>query len=222
MGLNQLIESGEVMCFAAKWYGSKSVMFYSTHHDGKATMIERAHELLEDTDVVVHFNGQKFDIPHLNRAFLEEGYPPPAPFAQVDLLKVVKKQFRFPSNKLDYVANRLGLGSKVSHIGHQLWVDCMAGSEEAWSVMRSYNMHDVVLTEEIYDELLPWIPSHPNYRLYVGSSEEVCPNCGSGNLKKRGKAYTSVSVFQRYMCESCGKWSRGNNRLDSSSISDIK
>jgi DNA polymerase elongation subunit (family B) len=222
VGLTQLIETGEVMCFAAKWYGSKNVMYYSTHHDGKETMLERAHELLSDADAVVHYNGKRFDIPHLNRAFLEAGMTPPAPFAQIDLLQVAKRQFRFTSNKLDHVAQQLGIGSKTSHTGFQLWIDCMAGKEEAWDLMRTYNKQDVVLTEEVYDELLPWIPSHPNQRLYLGGAEDLCPNCGGTELKKQGKAYTAVSVFQRFVCNDCGKWTRGNKRLDSSSITSVK
>lgn len=221
VGLNQIMESGEVICFAAKWYDSKNVMFFSAHHHGKEEMVSAAHALLEEADVVVHFNGQKFDIPHLNREFLQEGLTPPAPYAQVDLLRVVKKQFRFPTNKLDYVVQQLGIGRKTPHTGHQLWVDCLAGSEKAWRLMRRYNKQDVVVTEKLYDYLLPWVPSHPNHKLYAGGELEACPNCGSHELKMQGRAYTSVSVYQRYKCSDCGKWTRGNKRLDASAVTAL-
>ncbi len=52
---------------------------------------------------------------------------PPAPFKEIDLLTVAKGRFRFVSNKLDYVAQQLGLGKKTEHSGHELWVQCMAG-----------------------------------------------------------------------------------------------
>ncbi|MFD7017186.1 ribonuclease H-like domain-containing protein [Streptomyces sp. NPDC059928] len=223
VGINQLLESGEVICFAAKWYDAKEVKFFSSHQHGKAAMVNAAHELLEQADTVVHFNGQRFDIPHLNREFLEAGLAPPAPFAQVDLLKVVKRQFRFPSNKLDYVVQKLGIGKKTAHTGHQLWVDCLSGDERAWRLMRKYNCQDVKVTESLYDYLLPWIPTHPNHALYDAQGDEhQCPNCGSEALKKEGRAYTAVSVFQRYRCEGCGKWSRGSKRLDVSEITSVK
>jgi DNA polymerase elongation subunit (family B) len=222
IGLNQLVETGEVMCFSAKWYGQAPTSFYSTYHHGKEAMVEAAHEILDEADAVIHYNGKRFDIPHLNREFLAEGLTPPSPFAHVDLLNVAKKQFRFTSNKLDHVAQQLGLGAKTSHTGFQLWVDCMAGNAEAWELMKTYNEQDVVLTEKVYDALLPWIPSHPNYRLYHGGVDDLCPNCGSKDLRKEGKAYTSVSVFQRFRCEDCGKWSRGNQRLDGSAISPAR
>ena len=79
-----------------------------------------AHDLLSEADVVVHYNGDKFDLPHLNREFVESGLGPPAPYASIDLLKTVKRKFRFPSNKLDYVVQKLRLGAKVSTGGYDL------------------------------------------------------------------------------------------------------
>lgn len=221
VGITQLREASEVMCIAAKWHGSDSVIFYSQQQDGQPAMIRAAHELLSEADIVVHYNGARFDIPHLNREFIEAGLTPPAPYAQVDLLRVVKKQFRFPSNKLDYVCQALDLGAKQGHTGHQLWIDCLAGDEDAWALMRQYNEQDVRITEKLYDRLLPWISTHPTVALYENPDETSvvrCPNCGGEALKPRGKAYTSVSVFQRYRCDSCGRWSRGSQRLSAVSV----
>lgn len=224
VGLSQLMESGEVISFAAKWRHEDEVMFASVYHDGKTRMVRKAFDLLSDSDYVVHFNGVKFDIPHLNREFLIAGYAPAAPFAQVDLLKVVKKNFRFPSNKLDYVAQALGLGGKTSHTGHQLWVDCLNENPEAWELMKTYNMQDVVLTEKLYDRLLPWISGQPHAGLFYRDEEgeDSCPNCGSLDLRPQGRAYTSVSVFQRFRCAECGKWSRGSKRLAGAGIQSTK
>lgn len=217
VGINQLLEHGEVISFAAKWHDSKRVLFYSNYHDGKEAMVQAAHDLLSEADVVIHYNGDKFDIPHLNREFLESGLEPPAPYASVDLLKAVKRKFRFPSNKLDYVVQKLQIGAKVSTGGHELWIACMNGSEKAWSQMRKYNKHDVVVTELLYDKILPWIPAHPSSGLYDGFSD-TCPACGSGDLQLQGRAYTSMGVYQRFVCNSCGKWSRGNKRLEGSNV----
>lgn len=213
VGLSQLREVSEVLCFAATWYGEHSIQFYSTYHHSKQTMIQKAHDLLSEADIVVHYNGSRFDIPHLNREFIEAGLTPPAPYAQIDLLRTVKKQFKFPSNKLDYVCQALDLGAKKEHTGHQLWVDCLAGKEEAWHLMRTYNEQDVEITERLYVKLLPWISPHPATGLFRDQTEDLCPNCSSANLKPRGRAYTSVSVFQRYRCDDCGRWSRGSKRL---------
>jgi hypothetical protein len=93
-------------------------------------------------------------------------------------MKVVRSQFKFPSNKLDYVAQKLGVGAKVQHSGFQLWLDCMAGIPKAWKMMKEYQIQDVNLLLDLYDILLPWIKNHP----HVGVSQDKpkgCRNCGS-------------------------------------------
>lgn len=212
VSLSQLRESTSVIAFAAKWVGERKTHFFSDYVDGHQAVIEAAHALLGEADVVVHYNGRRFDIPHLNREFILAGLAPPAPFAQVDLLQCVKRQFRFTSNKLDHVAQQLGLGGKTQHEGHMLWVRCMAGEAKAWATMRKYNIQDVVLTEKLYHLLKPWIIGHPNVSLYDGT--DGCPQCGSPDLERRGYAYTSVSRFQRFRCRGCGRWSRSGRAVE--------
>lgn len=212
VSLNQLMETGGVICFAAKWLDEEEVMFVSDYEVRHIDMIETAHGLLDEADVVVHYNGSKHDIPHLNREFLQAGLGPPAPFQEIDLLKVVKKKFNFTSNKMDHVTSELGIGEKVAHEGHLLWVKCLEGDPEAWERMEEYNRQDVLLTEELYKRVLPWIENHPHKGLYL-DEEAVCPNCGGSELEKRGFSYTGVSKFQRFRCKGCGRWSRGGKRV---------
>lgn len=210
VSLSQLLESSRVMCWAAKWHGSKTVEFDSEFQTkDRRTMLKRMHTLLDQADVVVHYNGKKFDIPTLNKEFLLVGLTPPSPYKQIDILQVVKSNFRFPSNKLDYVAERLGFGNKHSHEGHTLWVKCMAGDPKAWKTMKTYNMKDVVLLEKVYMKVLPWIKNHPNRALYGTAPVHSCPNCGSEKLKKNGTAKTAAGVWQRYQCLSCGHFPKG-------------
>jgi len=221
VGLNQLLSSTEMMCFAAKWLDSKKVLFHSTHHDGKQQMVEAAHALLNEADVVMGWNSKSFDVKHLNREFLEAGLTPPSPFKQIDLMLAVKKQFRLPSNKLQYVSTLLGLAGKVSHSGHQLWIRCLAGEDKAWAEMKRYNIQDVVLLEELYEVLRPWITNHPSVSLHNGTEEQACPACGSQDLRREGYSYTSVGKFQRFQCSGCGKWSRGGKRVGSVEVREV-
>jgi hypothetical protein len=216
VSLSQLQVPGEVIAFAAKWLGSRKVEFRSTFHDGKDVMLERAHALLTEADILVTWNGKSFDLPHLHAEFLLAGMKPPAPLQQVDLYLVAKKHFRFPSFKLDYVSKAVGLAGKKKHTGHQLWVDCLAGDERAWRLMRAYNIQDTKLTEDLYVKLLPWIHNHPSVALLTGSEEPVC-TCGGTNLQKRGFAYTASSSYQRYQCQDCGAWTRSTRRISGDS-----
>lgn len=208
VGLNQIMASGYVMCWAAKWYGEKEVHFDSIHQSSPKRMLKGIHKLLDQADCVVHYNGTKFDLPTLNKEFVTLDMPPPSPYKQVDLLLTARRQFRFPSNKLDYVAKALGLGEKVKHEGHDLWVKCMAKDPQAWINMERYNRGDVTLLEKVYDRLMAWVPNHPNHGVYDEPGIPVCPNCGGHHMQRRGYARTSVNKYARYQCLGCGTWSR--------------
>lgn len=214
ISLAQLRESGNVISFAAKWHEKRAVSFYSDFHNGHEEMINAAHGLMSEADAVVTWNGEAFDIPWLHTEFLDLGLEPPAPHKNIDLLKLVRKRFRYPSYKLDYVAQRLGVGGKVNHYGHELWVDCLAGDPKAWALMRRYNVQDVRITGRVLDRTMGWLDS-PHWGLYTGtdSVQDVCQRCGSSELKRRGYAYTNLGKYKQYRCDNCGGWSRGKKAI---------
>lgn len=205
--INMIECPGDMICFAAKWLGEK-VYFYRGDD-----MVQSAWNLLDEADVVIHYNGKKFDIPWLNTMFKQAGLLPPSPFKQIDLLSVAKKRFKLPSYKLQYVSTWLGLDGKAETGGFELWKGIMANDPKSWAKMAKYNKQDVVVTEKVYDELLPWIPGHPSHQLYDGVGDACCPTCGGGQLQKRGFAYTSVSKYQQYQCLMCGSYFRDTSRL---------
>lgn len=212
IGINQLLESSYTMCYSAKWLDDEEIFFDSVFQSSTIEMLTGIHNLIDQADAVIHYNGNKFDMPTLNKEFLLHGMTPPSPVKQIDLLQVAKKQFRFVSNKLDYVSQALGLGKKTEHMGHDLWIQCMANNPKAWELMEEYNKNDVVLLEKVYHKFKPWIRQHINLSIF-NDSEVVCPNCGSNNHQRRGFALTAVSKFQRYQCNGCGNWFRGNKNL---------
>lgn len=209
----QLVESGYVLSWSAKWLGNEDVM-YSDGRDKR--MLEKIHSLLSEADAVIHYNGSKFDIPTLNKEFLKKGLNPPATYKQIDLLKVVRKEFKFPSNKLDYVAQALKVGQKVRHPGFEMWIGCMNNIPEYWNKMEEYNRGDVIVLESVYHKLVPWIKNHPNQGIY--KDEHVCPNCGSIHVQKRGYSYTGLGKFQRFQCNTCGTWSRDRKNIAAKAV----
>lgn len=207
IAINQIVEPGYTLCFAAKWLGSRDLMFDSVHQSKPAAMFKRAHALLDEADAVCHYNGRKFDIPTLQGEFVRRKMKPPSPFKHIDLLTTCRGQFRFASNKLDYVSQLLGLGQKTQHKGMPLWHACMQGDEAAWRIMERYNRQDVRLLEKLHNELLPWIKNYPNRSVHSG--DEVCPSCGGKHYQQRGTSITAGCVYPRLQCQSCGRWFRG-------------
>ena len=219
ISLDQIVDSGYTLCWAAKWEDSKEIMFSSVHGDGEEVMLEKIHALLTEADAVVHYNGKNFDIPILNKEFLKHYMLPPTPYQQIDLLLTVRSNFRLTSNKLDYVADYLGVGGKLPHKGMMLWVGCMEGNDTDWSKMERYNKQDVRLLPKVYDRLLPWIKNHPNEALYqdiydqYGELMECCPNCSSTHLVKNGLEHLTTQSYQRYKCANCGTNLRGRSTV---------
>ena len=206
VGINQIVEAGRVLAFSAKWLGEDDVYGMTEYHDGHEEMINGLYSLIEEADTIVAYNGNRFDRPVMNTEFLQYGLVP-APTKQIDLYQTVKSNFRLLSNRLDFVCRTLGLDVKKETGGFKLWSDCLAGDEEAWDLMLEYNMQDVVILEQLYYKLLPWISNHPSVALYDGRPD-VCTNCGSDHIQSRGKAVVGTGVYQRYQCADCLTWMR--------------
>lgn len=202
--LDRLAKPGYTLCWAAKWHHEKRIL--SSWHT-EPHCFTSLHELLNEADVVCTYNGKKFDLPTLNKEFLLHGLPPTAPGKHIDLYQVVRSRFRFASNKLDFVCQQLGLGSKVKHRGFDLWRDCMNGDSAARKEMLTYNKQDVVILGRLFDKLTPWIPKVPPI-----TDGTHCPSCGGHHMQSRGLYRTSVNTYQRYHCQDCGSWSRVNKR----------
>lgn len=239
VGINQIVRPSQVMCFSAAWVGEDKgtypggqrpkkdgTVFYGGLKHGRQEMLEAAHDLLGQADALIHWNGKSFDTPHLNREFLQAGLPVYEPVKEIDLLTAVRRRFRFASNRLDHVAQELGLSGKEATGGFDLWAACMPGvvddepgDEVAWRRMEKYNRRDVSLLDDIYWIVRPWLPEHPSVPNYDGHG--TCPRCAGDHFEKRGLARTKVSVFQQYRCLTCGHYFRGTKRIDSVTRTDV-
>ena len=96
--------TSHILSWAAKWHGSEECEYSSLRMvghtpSGQRKMLKEIYELLQDADVVVGYNSNSFDLKILNTEFLEQGWSQPSPYKTVDLLRVVRRKFRFTSNK---------------------------------------------------------------------------------------------------------------------------
>lgn len=222
IGIDQIIEDPRMIAVSWQWEGEKKVNFASEYHDGYDEMLVALHRVLDEADVVIHYNGKRFDIPWITGEFIVNGLVPVSPYQQIDLYQQLKSKARFFSGKLDYAARRLLDDSKVSHTGFKLWRDCLIGDEDekrkAWALMKKYAIKDTALLFPIYDQIKGWITAgHPN-RALIDGLVGACPICASENVQKRGFAHTGISTFQRLQCQDCGKWFRGSARIGTTDV----
>jgi hypothetical protein len=175
-------------------------------------------DILDQADIVIAHNGDRFDIPMINARFLinriHNGFPP-SPYISIDTLSVAKKNFKFTANKLEYINKILGLTTKIE-TKMTLWTGCMEGKPESLFQMHVYNKNDVSILEEHYVIVRPWIKSHPNLGFYVESDNLICPTCGCDELTECGTYSTIVNQYVAYRCPKCG--AIGRSRKSSTSI----
>jgi len=201
---DQLIDHGGMLCFCAKWSGSKDFLFFSEWEDGREGMAQAALDLLNEADAVVTYNGDRYDLPKILGEILLAGLTPPPPVTSIDVLKTVKKM-GFVMNRLAYIGPLLSVGGKVKHEGFNLWKDVMNGKETAKAKMRRYCIQDVRLLEKLYQRVRPFIKNHP----HMGATKKECGACGSNHVQSRGYRRTKHYRIQRVQCQSCGAWQEG-------------
>ena len=212
VALNQVISNTYILCWSAKWLGDDEVISGAltpdeAKNEDDKRIVKDLWKLLDEAEVVVGHNHEKFDIPRVNSRFIIHGLKRPSTFKTVDTLRVVRKQFGFNSNRLDALAGYFGLDHKL-HTSFELWSESMNGSEESLQFMSKYCDRDVTLLEEVYLILRPWISGHANIGLYFDEHKHICPNCGSTDLTEEKPYYTSVGRYPTYRCK-CGAISRG-------------
>ena len=194
-----------IHCVGYKWVGERKVTVLSEWEHGYSEMIRQTHALLSEADAVVTYNGASFDIPKLNGQFMLEGMALPPPLTQIDLYKAARK-LGFICNKLDYIAQIMGLGSKVKHPGLDMWIACFNGDPKAQRKMAKYCAGDISLTEDVYTKLIPYITDHP----HLGDTDKNdCGACGSSRMQSRGVRRTKAMFIARLQCQGCGSWQNG-------------
>jgi hypothetical protein len=219
IGLSQLLESGEMLCFSAFWEDAPNKpIFYSEWEHGKQGMVEALWALLSEADVAVTYNGKKFDTQWGQTCFFDLELTPPAPYRQIDIYQVVKSQFRLPSYKLEYVAQRFLGYTKIKNDGFALWLGVMNGDPKAQLKMKKYCIKDTKLLIPLKKKLLPWIARIPSQAVDAGPDQLVCIACQSPNLRREGYAVTTTRKYQRYQCTDCGKWNRDTRCVPNTSV----
>lgn len=205
-----------LLTFAVKYQGDKKVYtyglpdypLYKRDPENDYALIKELWRVMDEADVIVAHNGDRFDFPKTNARFIYHGLTPPAPYKQVDTKKMAKSRFMFDSNKLDDLGDYLKVGRKMHTGGFGLWMGCMRGDKKSWQKMKEYNGQDVVLLEKIYDKFLPWAPNYPNANILEGTVDH-CPRCGSDKIQKRGFGVSITGRTQKYQCRGCGGWCSG-------------
>jgi transposase-like protein/predicted RNA-binding Zn-ribbon protein involved in translation (DUF1610 family) len=203
-----ILKDSCILSWSAKWLFDSVVMSdVLTKNEAKdrddSRVLNSIWMLMNDANIIIAHNGDRFDIPKLNASFFIHKMKPPMPFQTIDTYKVAKSIMALTSNKLDYISKLISNKQKIK-TDLDLWIRCDRGDQDALDDMIKYNRNDVVLLEEAYLEIRPWMKSAPNLGLYMDVLEPVCRICGSTNLDWCGEYVTPANKYEAYRCNNCG------------------
>lgn len=213
---DKIIKDWFILSWSAKWLNDNEIMSdivtsKEAIQRNDKRICKSLYKLMDEADIVIAHYGNGFDIPKINARFITHGLTPPSPYQSIDTKQIASKGFAFTYNKLDWLATALGIPNKLS-TDFNLWTRCIEGDQEALNYMDKYNRQDVLVLEEVYYKLRPWMKSHPNLGLYTDG--KVCATCGSDHIHKKGSYKTSVNSYDAFVCEDCGAFSRkGKHKL---------
>ena len=203
----------QMAMWSAKYVDSAKMYTMNGHEHGHYQMLEGLWNLLDEADIVVAHNGDNFDRKWCNTEFLLNSFDPPDPSKWVDTLKTARGHFNFESNRMDDLADLMGVGRKIK-TEFSLWTDWMKGDKKAVKEMTKYCNQDVKVLQSIYYKLRPWMSTHPNVALYKNNLDRpTCGRCGSIKVTKKGMSYTNSGIYQRYRCNDCGTPLKGKKTV---------
>ena len=212
-----VIREPYMLSFAWKWLGEKTThvlslpdfsLYKKDQHNDKE-LVKALWGLFNEANIIIAHNGNSFDQKWSYARFIVNGLEPPQPAQYIDTKVIAKNKFKFNSNSLNNLGKYFDIGQKIDTGGIGLWVDCIEKKDpKAWALMCKYNKQDVVLLEQVYLKLRPYITNHPNLNVFNGTFHS-CPNCSSSNTTKRGTRPTRTGRKQAYQCNDCGSWHQG-------------
>jgi len=215
---DNIVTDKKIICISYKWQYEDKVhtLTWDKNHNDK-TLVRRFIKILEQADEIVGHNGDRFDIKELRtRAILNNELMFPM-YRTFDTLKKARKYFNFNSNKLDYLGKILNVGRKLDHEGFQLWVDCVDGKpqaqKKALKKMVAYCEMDVILLEDVFLALSPFVDHNTNFAILKGGNLWECPECASSKIKMHHTDTTAMGVIRRHMkCDKCKKQYKISNK----------
>jgi uncharacterized protein YprB with RNaseH-like and TPR domain len=207
---DNIIRERAIICICYKWEDEKEV--YALQWDAKQNdkrMLEQFIAVANNANELVGHNGDKFDLAWIRTRCLFHGIDMFPTYQTIDTLKVARSKFRFQSNRLNYIAEFLGLGGKIK-TEFNLWKDILLNKDKvAMEKMIKYCKKDVSLLEEVYKLLGNHIAPKTHYGVVFGQDRGSCPECGAGSkdLIKNNTVVTATGLTRiQYKCKVCNKF----------------
>jgi len=204
-----------IICASYKWqYEDKVHTLRWDKKQDDTKLVRDLVKIMGSADEIIGHNGDRFDMKVLRTRAIMTGNLMFPLYRTLDTLKKARQYFRFESNKLDYIGKALNVGRKMPHEGFSLWEKIVERNDkDAMERMVSYCEQDVILLEEVYQCLAPYIYHNTNFAVLKGGKKWHCPECASKDTEKCHTDTTAMGIVRRFMkCNDCNKQYKVSNR----------
>jgi len=205
LSYDNVIEDWKIICISYKWQDEDKV--YSLKWDNNKCdkdMLKSFIKVMNEADEIIAHNGDRFDLKKIRTRCLHHRLPLFPNYRTLDTLKKAKSGFNFPNNKLDTIAQWLGVGAKIKHRGFDMWKDVVEGDKKALKEMVDYCDMDVVVLEDVYLTLQSYIKQNTHVGTLNGGWKYSCPSCGSEDVEYNSLRMTAKGTPKRQMtCKCC-------------------
>jgi uncharacterized protein YprB with RNaseH-like and TPR domain len=211
---SNIIKERAIICICYKWEDEKEVysVNWDRNQDDKKLLIEFI-KIANQADELVGHNGDNFDLKWIRTRCLFHNIEMFPNYVTIDTLKISRSKFRFNSNRLNYIAQYLGIGQKIK-TEFNLWKDIVLNKDaKAMEKMIKYCKKDVVLLEKVHKYLSKHVYSKTHYGVRFGHDRGSCPECGSDELVINKHKITATGLKKiQYQCKVCGKFNEKTDK----------
>lgn len=205
---NSIIKERAIICICYKWEDESEVGYLTwDKKQSDKKMLDTFIKIANEADELVGHNGDKFDLAWIRTRCLFHGLPMFPTYVTIDTLKVSRSKFKFNSNRLNYIADFLGVGNKIkTEFG--MWKDILLKNDKkAMDKMVKYCQMDVNLLERVFKKLNNHIEAKTHYGVVFNQDRGSCPECGSDDLRiVRRRILASGTKKIQFGCNTCGKY----------------
>lgn len=207
----QILQERRIITAAFKWQGKNKVyaLDWNNKQRDDEKIIKELLPVMNEADEIVAHYGNGFDLPWVRTRALFHGVVSPI-WKSVDTKAWSSKYFLLNSNKLDYLAQYLGVGTKI-RTDYDLWKIATMGSikdgQKVLEKMVAYNKHDVELLEPVYDKLSLYCPLYTHAGVLEGRPRWTCVRCASEHVKRKHVLSSAAGIISYQMqCCDCKKY----------------
>jgi DNA polymerase elongation subunit (family B) len=200
-----IIDERKIICISYKWE-SEEVIHTLTWDKNQCDkkMLTKFIAVANQADELIAHNGDRFDIKWVRTRCIYHRIPMFPNYKTLDTLKKAKSGFNFNSNKLDYIAQYLGVGAKVKHSGFDMWKGVMQNDKTALSEMVHYCEGDIIVLEDVFLTMQSYIKQNTHAGVLNNNLKYSCPCCSSEQITLLKNNVTAMVTIKRLIeCNDC-------------------